>query len=180
MKAITSLTVFILFFVTSGVATAADVTISEPFPDGYVLNPADSGDTLVFGDVQASITPGEVNEDGNRTVQVEITNNSRVTLWVSPDTVKSFAEGRFISDAGTDSGPMLFEVESMETSEGVAEIVYEWFMAIPAGGTGTINMNVSQDIEKICYQPFSQNQSGLTDEETQRIHGCWLLTDDTE
>lgn len=177
MKKLTGILVVVLAFAIGGVATAADVTISEQFPDGYVLNPVDPGETLVFGDVKASISSIEAGEDGNSLVTLEIVNNSRVSLWVNSDALLSFFEGRFNGTAGSDDAQQIFEVTSMETSEGEASVAYEWFMSVPAGGTGTVTLEVGPDVEKLCYRPFGLNQSGLTDAETQQIHGCWLLTE---
>lgn len=175
MRAFTCIVGFILLLTTGGVAAAADVTISEPFPEGTALNPVSSEDTLVFGDVRASIVSNEVGEDGNRVVDLEIENNLPMSLWIEPGYLHSFAEGRYLGNAQSESSAESFNVVSMETENGNSEVAYEWYMTLNAGGTGVITLEIAGDAEVLCYQPYASNVSLLLDEADNRIHGCWLL-----
>lgn len=180
MKKFASLVVFVFLLSSGGVATAADVTVSDPYPEGTVLNPAAAGDTIIFGDVSATIISNEVDEDGNRTVQLEIENSLRTALWIEPTYLLSFGEGRFLDVAGADdgSGPEQFTVVEMTTETGTAEVAYEWFMSIESQGTGVVTLQIGSSVEKLCYKPYASNVSGLLSEEDNRIHGCWLLDDE--
>lgn len=175
MKKFSALCVLVMMMSLGGIAAAADVSVSEPFPKGSVLNPVDSTDTIIFGDVQVKLDSIDTDDTGNRTVQVRITNNSRTSLWVEPAHFTSFAEGRFHDDGKSEGGDEYFRVVSMATDTGRADIAYEYYMAINAGGSGTVTIEIDADVEEMCFQPFASNTANLMDDSVNRIHGCWLL-----
>lgn len=177
MKRFAGLLAFFLLLSSMGLVSAKEVTVVDPFPEGSVFSPVASEDVIIFGDIQVSIISNETDGDGNRTVQLQIMNGSNTTLWIEPSHITSFKQGLFNNDGKHDGGDDSFFVESMKTSEGTADIAYEWYMALAAGGTGTIVIKVGAPIEMMCIQPFHTSLAGLTDDATARIHGCWLLED---
>lgn len=174
MKKFAGLIAFVILLMP-GFAAAADIQVSDSFPEGHVLNPTSNDETLVFGDVSASIVSNEVDEEGNRTVQIQIDNNLRTGLWIEPTYLLGFGEGRYLGDARVDEGAEAFSIVSMETESGTAEVAYEWFMSIDSGSSGTVTLEMSSVIEKVCYKPFASNASELLEDSDTRIHGCWLL-----
>lgn len=175
MNKFAGMIVFVLLFSSGGFAAAADISVSESFPKGHVLNPAPAEETIVFGDVSATIISNEVDDEGNRTVQLEITNSLRTALWIEPTYLLIFGEGRFLGDARVDQGAESFSIDAMETETGTADVAYEWYMSIDTGGSGVVTMSIGTDAEKLCYKPYASNVSGLLDDADTRIHGCWLL-----
>ncbi len=180
MKKLASLLVFVLLMSTVGYAAADDVTVSEPFPEGSLFNPVDSGDTIIFADVRATIISNEVNDEGTHVVRLEIVNDSRVSLGVEPLQLTGFVEGRFGSDGTTEGDDDRFHVTSMETADGTATTPYEWFMVLNPAGTGVVTLEMDAAVEMMCFQPFAAEFAGLPDESVSRIHGCWLLAPEGE
>ena len=175
MKKLASLVVLVFLLSSAGLATAADITVADPFPEGSLFNPVNAGDTIVFADVRASIASSEVDADGNMIIKLEVVNGSRVSLGIEPRQLTSFAQGRFGSDGTTEGDDDTFHVTSMETTEGTATTAYEWYMVLNPGGTGTITLEMDAGMEMMCFQPFAAEFAGLTDDSVSQIHGCWLL-----
>ena len=175
MKKLASLIVLIFLISSVGAATAADITVADPFPDGSVFNPVEAGDTIVFADVRASIVSHEVDAEGKVIIKLEVVNGSRVSLGIEPRQLTSFGQGRFGSDGTTEGGDDTFHVTSMETTEGTATTAYEWYMVLDPGGTGIVTLEMDAGMEMMCFQPFAAEFAGLTDESINHIHGCWLL-----